>query len=140
VLTITMGYGAFALNWGLSHAVVYNMAFQREVRAEKVKNPVKLNNVVVDATKRQIPKTLQKKLKDVPNTIRGGHLVTAILKDGRRIQNVFVARRTELLGIYDQEKLTFAAEDIIDLEPTDLTHPPDFTDKNWLRFDTQPNS
>ncbi len=27
VLTITLGYGAFALNWGISHALIYSLAF-----------------------------------------------------------------------------------------------------------------
>ena len=29
VLTITLGYGAFALNWGVAHALLYSLAFQK---------------------------------------------------------------------------------------------------------------
>ena len=29
VLTITLGYGAFALNWGIAHALLYGLAFRR---------------------------------------------------------------------------------------------------------------
>ena len=74
-------------------------------------------------------------LKKIPNTVKNGHLVTVTLKDGRKVENVFVAKRSELLGVYDQNELTFAASDIVSLEPANLTHPPDFTQKSWLRLD-----
>ena len=120
---------------------------RRELRAEKFsaegrirlqyggKDPVKIEAVFIEESKRQLSKHLTEKLKNVPQTIKGGHLVTAVLKDGRKIENVFIARRKELLGIYDQQELTFEPDDIINFELTDLTHPPDFTQKTWLRLD-----
>ena len=108
---------------------------RREVRAQKFQDPVKLRAVFVDESNRELSKDVARKLKKVPQTIRGGHLITAILRDGRRIENVFVARGKELLGVYDQGELTFKGQDIVDFESTDLTHPPDFTEKIWLRLD-----
>lgn len=108
---------------------------RRELGAQKFKDPVKIKAVFVEESKRRLPKTLTEKLKQVPQTIKDGHLITAILKDGRKIENVFIARRKELLGIYGQEELTFQADDIANFELTDLTHPPDFTQKIWLRLD-----
>ena len=108
---------------------------KRETRLEKFKDPVKIKAVFVEESKRRIPKTLTQKLKAVPNTIKGGHLVTAVLKDGRRIEHVFIANRQIILGVYDQLGFSFDARDIADVELTDLTHPPDFTQKMWLRLD-----
>ena len=110
---------------------------RREARGETPKriDSVKIRAVLVDASKRRLNSDLSKALKQIPLTVKDGHLVTAILKDGRRIDNVFIANRTELLGVYDQTELTFEACDIVSIEPTDLTHPPDFTQKTWLRLD-----
>ena len=108
---------------------------RRELRAQKFKDPVKIKAVFVEESKRRLPKAIAEKLKNVPQTIKGGHLITATLKDGRKMEHVFIARRKELLGIYDQEELTFHAEDIANFELTDLTNPPDFTQKIWLRLD-----
>ena len=108
---------------------------RRESRAVKFKDPVKIKAVFISESKRQIPKTITDQLKKIPQTIKGGHLITAILKDGRKIEHVFIARAKEILGIYGAEELTFGAEDIVNFEPADLTHPPDFTQKTWLRLD-----
>jgi len=108
---------------------------RREMRAEKFKDPVKIKAVFVEESRRRLSKALVEKLKRAPQTIKEGHLITAILKDGRKVENVFIASGKELLGIYDQEELTFEAEDITDFELTDLTHPPEFTQKTWLRLD-----
>jgi hypothetical protein len=108
---------------------------RRESRAAKFKDPVKIRAVFIEESKRQIPKILTDQLKKIPQTIKGGHLITAILKDGRKIEHVFIARAKEVLGIYGAEELTFGAQDISGFEPTDLTHPPDFTQKTWLRLD-----
>ena len=108
---------------------------RRESRAAKFKDPLKIRAVFIEESKRQIPKTLTQQLKKIPQTIKGGHLITAFLKDGRRIDHVFIARAKEMMGIYGAEELTFGAGDIVNFEPTDLTHPPDFTQKAWLRLD-----
>lgn len=110
---------------------------QREARGEKSSrvDSVKIQAVLIPESKRKISKELSLYLKNLPFTVQNGHLVTATLKDGRKIENVFIAKRSELLGVYDQKELTFEGSDIVRLEPTDLTHPPDFTQKTWLRLD-----
>ncbi len=110
---------------------------RREFRSKNQndKDPVKIKALYLEPAKRKLSRELTEKLKKIPRTIRNGHLVTAILKDGRKIEHVFISDRKELLGVYDQQDLTFQVQDITDLEPTDLTHPPDFTQKIWLRLD-----
>ncbi|OGW84565.1 MAG: hypothetical protein A3C35_05130 [Omnitrophica bacterium RIFCSPHIGHO2_02_FULL_46_11] len=108
---------------------------RRELKAEKFKDPVKIKAVFIEESKRRLPKEVSEKLKKTPQTIKGGHLITAILKDGRKIKNVFISRGKEILGVYDQEELTFEGADIANFETADLTSPPDFTQKIWLRLD-----
>ena len=82
-----------------------------------------------------LPKNLSDKLKKVPRTIQRGHLVTVVLKSGKRVENVFVLDREEVLGIYDAQSLGFKIQDITDLEPADLDRLPVFESKKWLRLD-----
>jgi len=114
-----------------------DVRLRREAKQNTAKqeNPYRIKSVPVEEVKRIIPKDLRNRLKKIPQTIRGGHLMTAILNDGRRIENVFIARKKVLLGVYNQQELTFQANDIIRLEPTNLENPPDFTQKGWLKFD-----
>lgn len=108
---------------------------RREGRREKFKDTVKIKAVLIPESKRKIPAELTERLKQERETIKGGHLVNLVLKDGRKIENAFVTGRKELLGLYDQDELTFEGNDIASLELADLTHPPDFTQKRWLRLD-----
>ncbi len=109
----------------------------RELKAEKRKfqDPVKIKALYIEPNKRKLRLDVTEKLKKIPRTIKSGYLVTASLKDGRKVEHVFISDQKELLGVYDQQDLTFDAQDIVDLEATDLTHPPDFTQKIWLRLD-----
>ncbi|MBI4115533.1 MAG: hypothetical protein HY447_03050 [Candidatus Omnitrophica bacterium] len=95
--------------------------------------------VYIDPLKRLLNESLSQRLKQIPVTLkRGGqtgHLVTAVLKDGRRFQNVFVANGREVLGIYGKDKLPFEIQDIIDLEPMELEKVGVFSEENWLRLD-----
>ncbi|MBI1978294.1 MAG: hypothetical protein HYS55_06035 [Candidatus Omnitrophica bacterium] len=99
------------------------------------KDTVKIKAIYIAEEKRRIPKLISERLKKTPETVKGGHLGTAVLKDGRKVENVFISRRKEILGIYDQEELTFQANEIADFVPANLTQPPDFTQKTWLRLD-----
>lgn len=108
---------------------------RREGRREKFKDTVKIRAVLIPEAKRKIPAELTERLKKERETIKGGHLVNLVLKDGRKIENAFVAGRKELLGLYDQDEFTFEGNDIANLELVDLTNPPDFTQKRWLRLD-----
>lgn len=102
---------------------------------DKAKQLFKIRSVVVEEARRLLPETFRKKLKKIPATIPGGHLVTVVLKDGRRINHVFVRDKKEVLGIYDADKPLFSTEEIADMEPADLDHLPLFETEKWLRFD-----
>ena len=103
--------------------------------SSKSKPDFGIKTVYLEESKLQLKKNLADKLKKTPATIRRGHLVTAVLKDGRRIENVFVYDRKNVLGVYGLNSLTFQIEDITDVVPTDLDHLPDFRTEKWLRLD-----
>lgn len=84
---------------------------------------------------RTLPDRLQKELRSVPETLHGGHLTNARLKDGRTVTNLFIAGGEEILGIYDQSEMSFQPEDIVALEPVDMSKPPCFVPAKWLRLD-----
>lgn len=89
----------------------------------------------VEESRRLLKEELRKKVKKFPEAIQGGNLVTAILRDGRRFDHVFIADQKEVLGIYGVDKLPFDIQEIVDFEPTDLDHLPVFTPEQWLRLD-----
>lgn len=95
--------------------------------------------VWIDPEKRRLEEPLVRKLKQLPVTLKKGrdlgHLVTAVLRDGRKFQNVFIANRAEILGIYGYPNLPFEAGEIVDLEPANLDQLPSFSEENWLRLD-----
>ena len=88
----------------------------------------------VDGSALLLPKHLSEKLRKIPAAIPKGHLVTAILKNGTRIENIFILNKKEILGVYGLDRLDFNMKDISDLEPADLDHLPDFRTENWLRL------
>ncbi len=89
----------------------------------------------VEESRRLLRDELRKKVKKFSETIKGGNLVTAVLRDGRRFENVFVAHQKEVLGIYGVGKLPFDIQEIADFEPADLDHLPMFSPGQWLRLD-----
>ena len=106
----------------------------RETAAfQKTKSEFKIRSILIEESKRLLKPALSQKLKQLPEIIKKGHLVTAILKDGRRIENVFVMAKREVLGLYDQESLSFEIGDIVDFEPA--AEIPDFKAGKWLRLD-----
>ena len=92
-------------------------------------------SIRVEESQRLLNPALTKKLKQVPETIKKGHLVTAVLKDGRRVENVFVFNKKDVLGVYNQETLEFQISEIVDVEPADLEKLPNFKIEHWLRFE-----
>ena len=106
-----------------------------DARLRREKSAMRFKSVLVEKSRRTLSSNLAAKLAHSPEIIQGGHLVTAVLKDGRRVPNVFIAGRTEILGIYDAEALTFEAADLLDIEPADMNHLPSFLTPNWLRLD-----
>jgi len=110
----------------------------REEEAELTKP--RARTVFINSTQRTLEKTLSRRLREIPATLKRGkqvgHLVTAVLKDGRRVEHVFISNRSEVLGVYGQEKLTFTSEEISDFEPANLgALPGDFSEQTWLRLD-----
>lgn len=109
------------------------------LRREAAPPPARPKTVFLDDAKRTLADPLTQKLKRWPATIKkgrhAGHLVTAVLKDGRRFENIFVANRREVLGIYGYDTLPFEVREIADLEPVGLEQAPAFTEEGWLRLD-----
>lgn len=103
--------------------------------SRKAKLTSGIKSIFVEPEKRILREELSRKLKEFPETLKKAHLVTAVLKDGRKIENVFVVNRKEVLGIYDSDALGFEMNDIADLELTDLDKLPDFKPEKWLRLD-----
>ena len=103
------------------------------LRREKLQN--QFRSISVDKNKRLLSSELSEKISPHPQAIEGGHLITAILKDGRRIENVFVQEGNEIIGIYDAREMKFDASDVADIEMTDLEKLPPFETTSWLRLD-----
>lgn len=101
----------------------------------KAKAEFRIKSVLIDERDRLLNSGLQVKLKKIPEAIKRGHLVTILLRDGRKIDNVFVRNRKDVLGVYGLDALSFKIKDIIDLEPADLDQVPAFSHENWLRLD-----
>ncbi len=102
---------------------------------QKARSEFNIRSILVDESARTLEARLTAKLKKVPTAIRRGHLVTALLKDGRRVENVFVLDRKEVLGIYGAEVLDFKISDITNIEPANLDALPAFQAEKWLRLD-----
>jgi hypothetical protein len=102
---------------------------------QKKKSLLGVRCVSLEEPGRLLPKPIREKLKNYPETIRHGHLVHATLKDGRKIKNVFILKRKEVLGVYDVDRLTFQIEEIVGVEPASLDEAPNFTEDKWLRLD-----
>ncbi len=92
-------------------------------------------SIFIEDSKRLLSKPLVEKIKRFPETIRQGHLVTATLRDGKKIDHVFVFDKKDVLGVYGVKQLSFQIDEIVDIEPADLDRLPDFRTENWLRLD-----
>jgi hypothetical protein len=101
----------------------------------RARQEFRVKSVLIEEPKRLLSRTLSEKLKRVPETIRRGHLVTAVLNDGRRVENVFILNRRDVLGVYGEHAGPLEARDIADLEPVAAERIPDFKTEHWLRFD-----
>ena len=106
-----------------------------DARIRREKAASAFRSIFVEKSKRLLPDLLSKKLADCPEAIEGGHLVTLILKDGRRIADVYVSGRREVLGLYDFTQMPFEITDVADVEPADLNQLPHYFQSNWLRLD-----
>lgn len=89
----------------------------------------------VDRENRLLPPGVAEKLKKLPHTLPNGHVVIAMLKDGRRIPDVFVMRGNEVLGVYDRHEMGFSAADVVDVEAVPKKDLPLYEEPRWLRLD-----
>jgi len=101
----------------------------------KLKQEFQVKSVLVEESARRLDKRLTDKLRGIPQTIKRGHLVTAVLRDGRKVENVFIFDKRDVLGVYGLNELTFQPSAIVDVEPADLDHLPPFQYEKWLRLD-----
>jgi len=99
----------------------------------------KAKTVYLDPAKRTLGASLIQKLEKFPATIKKGrlhgHVVTAVLKDGRKFENLFVMNRSEILGIYGQNEIPFEIQEIADFEPVAVESIASLSEENWLRLD-----
>ncbi len=144
ILWVTAVFGSWMVLLVPLIIVMYNKVdkayedarIRREMASlQRVQQSVNFRSIFMDASERQISEELSKKLKRIPEMIKRGHLVTVILQDGKKYHNVFVADRKEILGIYDHSTLPFQTDEIVNLEPADPNHLPDFKEEYWLRLD-----
>lgn len=93
----------------------------------------KFRTVFMERSARLLPHHLSGKLKDIPELLERGHIVHLVLKDGRRVPDVFILNQSEILGVYNRKQPDFQAEDILDLEPA--ARFPQYEEEKWLRLD-----
>ena len=144
VLWITAVFGTWMIFLVPLIVVMYNKVDRvyedarerRETEAfERAKQFVTYKTCDVDLEKRTLRPELIAKVRKTPRILKNGHLMKAILKNGRSVEHLFVYNEKELLGVYGMEKLDFEAGDIQDLEPMDLDKLPEYQEQRWLRFD-----
>ena len=106
-----------------------------DARIRREKNQARFRSILVPEAERRISSKVSSKMQAWPETINGGHLVRARLKDGREIPYVFISERREVLGVYDARSLEFSGSEIEDVEPEVFSPAPVFLQTNWLRLD-----
>ncbi len=92
-------------------------------------------SIQVDETKRLLPHAITSKIRTFPQALPGGHVVTAILKNGERVSDVFILNYREILGLYDHLELHFQASDIDDVQNVETRDLPAYEESRWLRLD-----
>lgn len=108
---------------------------REKAQSQKAEKEFKARNVIVERTLRILKKGPAAKLKKFQETIRRGHLVTVTLNSGKKVKNVFILDKKEVLGVYGVEKLSFDIQDIVDVEPVADEEIPHFKPEEWLRLD-----
>ncbi len=91
----------------------------------------------VPLEKRELSSEVSRQLKKIPETLPHGHVVNMILKDGRKVPNVFIKYGREIAGIYDRQELGFESADIASVEPMNIREWPAAEESKWLRIDAE---
>jgi hypothetical protein len=108
--------------------------FRHAMERQQARGP-KFRTMHVTQAKRKLPVSLAQKLETMAPTLGRAHLLTAGLKDGRRIPHIFVMNGSEILGVYDRETFDFEAADIETIELMDPAALPAYDESKWLRLD-----
>src|SRR3989338_2775624 len=111
--------------------LIFKTAVERQTYSPKFRT------VSVERSKRPLPASFAQQLKGIPPTLRGGQVVTLVLKNGRKVPHVFVLDYQEILGIYDQKEYDFNPTDVSGLETILLENLPAYEESKWLRLDGQ---
>ncbi|MDP8219103.1 MAG: hypothetical protein P9M03_10295 [Candidatus Theseobacter exili] len=72
------------------------------------------------------------KLKEIPETKMGYHIVSIETINGTIYKNVLIEGCTYISGIYGCDKIPFNAKEIKNIKVTDLQKPDDFDSSKWL--------
>ncbi len=94
---------------------------------------LRFQTAFVEKGKRLLPKEVSEKIRLIPRTLENGHVLTVVLKDGRRIPDVFVLNSNEILGVYGRSELGFEGCDVEQVETADIF--PEYEESKWLRLD-----
>lgn len=113
----------------------YRQADNLFKEAEKNQRGPSHRSVYVERSRRLLPEALADKLKAFPSTLHGGYLVSALLKNGQRVDNIFILNANEIAGIYNRNELNFSAADIVEIEKIDPANLPAYEESKWLRLD-----
>ena len=105
-----------------------------DARIRREKAASRFRSIHVEKSKRLLAPELRRKMAGWPETIKGGHLVKIVLKDGRQVAHAFVSEG-EILGVYDLEEFSFTANDVADIQSTENEALPAFSTTQWLRLD-----
>lgn len=108
--------------------------FREATRRQLQRGPV-FATAFVEKAKRTLPSRFKDKVAGFPETLKDGHIVRLSLKDGRTVSDVFIFRKSEILGIYGQSSMDFSAEDISDLEAVPANEITGYEEEKWLRLD-----
>lgn len=87
----------------------------------------------LEQSKRILPEAVALSLEKIPETLRQGHVVNLFLKDGRKVEHVFIYKGKEVLGIYDAPAPSFEASEVVALE--NVSRLPAYEASRWLRLD-----
>lgn len=109
-----------------------DLIFKNAVTRQTQAGP-KFRSIFIEKQKRFIPGEMAARLEKIPPVLENGHVIHLILKDGRKIQNVFVINGKEILGIYDRSELGFEMKEVADMETVDAL--PAYEEDKWLRLD-----
>ena len=109
--------------------LIFKTATERQTYTPKFKT------ISIPQSQRLLPMPLVQKLKNTPPTLRGGHVVTLVLKNGQRISHAFVLNSEEILGLYDRIDYNFSSSDVVDLETIPSEQLPAYDESKWLRLD-----